>query len=426
MPRTRNYWEYPDLPISAFHKKLGSSMPSTLEGDMGKGGGDAPQAPDPYRMAKATTQTNQATALYNKYLNLGNYANPFGQQMTHAIGTDPQSGAPIFRTDVSASPQLSWLLNRQMNATANPQLEALINNQMGGLSGSQINTNNAIAGLGQLQKDYTSALQEANAYDPSKAMGVGQDAYYKAATSYLDPDFAQREKLTESQLAAQGIAPGSEAYKNKMGDLNRAREFAYGQARNSAITQGSQLGLDQLRARQDILNQRTGLLNSKAGLFGQQIGANQLGYQNLGNLMGANQMGIQNLLQLASLIPNYSGTATSQVSPADIAGYMNNQFQAQLGAYNAERQSSNSMMSGLMGLGGTLGAGFLMSGRPFMMSDRRFKRDITLIGDWNGTPVYSYRYIFDMKRHIGVMAQESPSYAVRDVCGVLMVDYRRL
>ena len=72
-----------------------------------------------------------------------------------------------------------------------------------------------------------------------------------------------------------------------------------------------------------------------------------------------------------------------------------------------------------MGLAGTLGAGYLMS-------DARIKRDVRRIGDWNGTPVYSYRYAFEEKRRIGVLAQEAPKKAVKEFAGVLMVDYRSL
>ena len=346
----RHYWsisDSPDLPIRAFRKALGKNRPATLEG--GKGG--APEAPDPYMTADAQTMMNQNSAAYNKALNLNNFTNPFGSQSSIISGYDPKSGAPIYQTNISA----------------NPQLQGLLNQQLGNIGQSQFGTNQAIANLGGLQNGYgqlgsvygeigkgtTSLTNQIAGLNAADAMGTGQDAYYKAATGYLDPQFAQQQESMEAKLAAQGLAPGSQAYNNAMGNFQRDKAFAYNQAQNSAIMQGQQLGLNQLQAQQGIygqlagmgnqqanlLQQQANMLQQQAGLYGQQIGANQLGYQNLG--------------QIASLIPGYSGPAQSGSNAADITGAINNQYQGQLGAYNAKQQSSNANTAALAGLAGT-------------------------------------------------------------------------
>src|SRR5437868_14882735 len=105
----------PELPICAFRKALGKNRPSTLEGIGGGKGGDGgsgPSAPDPYVVADATTKANAATGAYNKALNLNNYTNPFGRQNSTISGYDPQTGAPIYQTDITTNPQRQALRNQ--------------------------------------------------------------------------------------------------------------------------------------------------------------------------------------------------------------------------------------------------------------------------------------------------------------------------
>ena len=78
----------------------------------------------------------------------------------------------------------------------------------------------------------------------------------------------------------------------------------------------------------------------------------------------------------------------------------------------------------------TLGAGVGMAGGLFgpfgAFSDSRLKRFITRIGEMFGFPAYRFKYIWDDKWHIGVMADDvvkvMPS-AVSFVNGYMVVDY---
>lgn len=346
----RHSWsisDSPDLPIRAFHKALGKNRPATLEG--GKGGG--PSAPNPWEASAAQTAMNRDTAVYNKALNLGNYSNPFGSQQSSFSGYDQVTGAPIYQTNISANPQLQSLLAQQLAGIG--QSQGGLQNAMSGLQGLESKYAGLQSNLGALGQNYNTLNQELQGMDASGAMQRGQDAYYKQATSFLDPQFAQQGESLEASLAAKGLTPGSEAYNRAMGDFQREKSFAYNQAANSAITQGQQLGLNQLSSDRDTIAQRaglsqaqqgsilgqSGLLGQLGGLFGQQIGANQLGYQNLNSI--------------ASLIPGYTGIGQSATNPADIMGAMNNQYQGQLGQYNARQQSSNANTAALAGLAGT-------------------------------------------------------------------------
>lgn len=119
-----------------------------------------------------------------------------------------------------------------------------------------------------------------------------EDAVYKQFASRLDPQWGQREEQMKSQLAAQGLDPGSEAYNNAYGNFSRGRNDAYQSAQNQAQTTG----------------------------YNESLGA-------LGTLSG-------------------QGPQT-QYLPAAMAAY-----QGALQGYGIDQASKNSMMNGLGSLGG--------------------------------------------------------------------------
>jgi hypothetical protein len=112
---------------------------------------------------------------------------------------------------------------------------------------------------------------------------------------------------------------------------------------------------------------------------------------------------------------------------ADILGATQMGYNAQMGNFNAQQAAQQGMNSGLMSLGGTLGAAAIMS-------DIRTKENITQVY-WlpNGLPVYTYEYKPEFKNeaghgvHIGVMAQEveqvMPEAVITRADGIKMVDY---
>jgi hypothetical protein len=419
----RHYWltsDAPELPANAFQRAPGLKRPATLEGGGKGGGGSAPSYPDPNTVAQATTQTNENTAAYNKALNLNNYTNPFGSQQTVQTGTDPNTGAPIYSTNVSANPQLTGALNGLLgsagdsgaiNASAFNGLSNLeygyqgLNSGLRGLQGQFQGINSGVLGLGN----------QLNQGQAAQAGQQGQNAAYAAQTQYLDPQFSQQKESLDAQLANQGITPGSQAYNNAMTNYNNQKQQAYSNAQNQSILTGSQIGAQSLQNQISGINTQAGLfglagsnLGQQAGLYGQQ-GAN-LGAQAglYGQQTGIGQLPYSNIQTIAGMIPGYSGTSQSAASPADIAGLYNNQYQSQLAGYNAGQSSSNNMMGGLFGLGSAFLSGGGGSSIMSMFSDRRLKRDIKRIGTWsNGLGVYAYRYVWEKAaRHIGFMADE--------------------
>ncbi|MCW3678215.1 tail fiber domain-containing protein [Burkholderia cenocepacia] len=389
----RHFFEQPDLPLRAFRKALGKDRPETLEG--GGKGGDAPSAPDPWVVAQSTTAANNAAAQFNKALNLNNYSNPFGSQQSTQVRTDPATGAPIYNTNISASGPLQGLINSSMNAAGNGSTQ--VSNALFGLGG----LNTQLAGLN-------------SSIDPNAAQLAGQrgqDAAYAAQTQYLDPRFSQGQMSLESQLANQGLTPGSQAYDNAMKNFNLSKNQAYSDASNQSILTGQQIGTQ-------MLQNQLATAGQKANLLGQQ-GAN---YGQMANLA---QLPFSQLATLAGLVPGNTGTAQAATSPANIAQAMQNQYAGQMNQYNTGVASANSTMGGLFGLGG---AGLM----ALALSDRRTKMDIEAIGPaGEGMTFYRFRYRTDPPgtvRH-GLMADEvkrvRPDAVVRHPSGFDLVNYAR-
>jgi hypothetical protein len=143
------------------------------------------------------------------------------------------------------------------------------------------------------------------------------DATYGQAASRLDPQWSQREAQTRSQLSAQGLDPGSEAYDNAMGNFSRDRNDAYSSAQNSAISNANQ---------------------AQALTFAQNLQAQEAPYSQLGQLGGYTQM------------PGFNAASQAQATqylPAAMADY-----QGQLQQYGIDQQGKNSKMGGMGNMAG--------------------------------------------------------------------------
>lgn len=279
-------------------------------------------------------------------------------------------------------------------------------------------------------------------------MHDAQDAAYKNATGYLDPQWKNQQDAMEAKLANQGVGQNSEAWNKAMDDFGRQKQFAYQQAQSNAVTQGNaaqgQLFNQGLLANNSQFNQ-----NLQGGQFSnqvqQQLAAQGYTQQQIDNLEAQNRfqnsMGMRNqdinelLLQQQNPLnmlnalnsggqvqqPNFTSTPGANVQGTDIASLINN-------AYNARTGTANSMTSGLFGLGGAamMSPAGTFSGLTSLLSDRRLKTDIVKIGMHDsGVPLYTYRYVWG-EPGVGVMADELEQVrpdAVHMVGGYKAVDY---
>jgi hypothetical protein len=351
---------------------------------MGGGGflglGDAPSAPaapDYTGAANATAAGNLAAAQAAAAANRVNQVTPYGNLNYSQNGTDAQ-GNPTWTATTSLSDVGQQLLNNQNNASLG--LGSAITSQLG-------NVQNTMS-------------QPFNPNLPQVGINAGQN-YQDAAMSRLSPQISQQRELMTNQLANSGIPVGSEAW-NKA-QMNQAQKENDLYAANT--TQGFNTGL---AANQQAYNQA--LTNYNMPL----------------NTLSALRTGSQVQNPTFQNVPQQATTAGPDLLGATTATGNYN-----LANYNSQQAAQSGMNSGLMGLGGSLGAAYMMAPA---MSDIRTKEHIKQVGFLpNGLSVYEYEYKPKWKdeaghgKFIGVMAQEvelvQPEAVITRPDGYKMVNY---
>lgn len=217
------------------------------------------------------------------------------------------------------------------------------------------------------------------------AMQQAQDAAYKTATGYLDPQYKNQESDLTAKLANQGIPQGSEAYQRAMDEFARNKQFAYSQAESGAVQQGnaaqSQLFNQGLAANANQFGQ-----NMQQGQFSEQVrsqlaqeGFTQQQIDNLeqqhrfdNSMTMRNQdinellLGQQNPLNMLNALngggqvqqPNFTNTPSSNVAGTDIAGITNQSNTQANNVYNAQTGATNSANTGVASIIGAIALAF--------------------------------------------------------------------
>jgi hypothetical protein len=404
--------------------------------------------------------------------------------------TDPSSGntyqIPTFTSTQSLSPQGEAIkqqtLGAQMNMAgmANAQsgrISGLLSNEMNLSGAPSAGSASSITGLPGAATSFNAggpiqtSLGDAGAITRSYGAGdfsTDRQNVQDALMARINPQLDIQQNKLQQQLADQGIRYGSDAYNNAFTPFNQ-------QANDARFAAINQAGQEQQRM-MDMAAQRAGFENSAqqqaytqalgAGSFanaaqGQQFGQNasQATFQNAGlaQQLAQQQAGFnasqtarnqymqeqyatrnQPINEITSLLsgsqvqsPNWLNTPTSQIPTTDIAGIINNNFSQQLGVYQQQNQNYQSLMGGILGLGGKVGSALAFS------SDRRVKENIDRVGtvfaassvadvdhdEKKKLPIYSYSYKDDPAsiRHIGPMAQDVEKIApeaVTEIGGV--------
>tara|TARA_R110000737_G_C14570843_1_gene484040 strand:- start:44 stop:1099 length:1056 start_codon:yes stop_codon:yes gene_type:complete len=346
---------------------------------MGKGS-SAPTPPDPAKTAAAQTGTNVSTALANAQLGNVNQYGPDGS-VTYATNggqtiTDPSSGATYFIPQYEQTTTLSEAQQAIKDRTdvAEQNMAQLAQDQSARLNGL-------------LSEPFSlDGIPGAEAFDRQRM----EDALNSRMDSRLGAD---REALN-TRLVNQGIAPGSEAYNREM--------QTFGQNVNDARMQ-SILGAGTEQANQAAI---------RGQAVSEQFAARNQPINEITALLSGSQVNM----------PTFAaGTNQPSIPTTDYAGLVNQNYNQRLNAWQQNNANRNSLLGGLFGAAGKLGAAAITS-------DRRLKTDVAPVGAANGFTLYSYRYLGGATPQIGLMADEvekvRPHAVIRDTPdGYARVDY---
>lgn len=350
---------------------------------MGKSSGKAPPPPDPKQTAAAQTGTNIGTAIAQQALNSTNQVTPYGSLTYQVTGSttykDPYTGKTYEIPKYTATTALS------------PEQQALYDQQVGL--------------RGDLNTSAQGILDSGRFNSPVDLSRAALDPYIQ--DNYLD-DFNKQwdtnRSSLETQLANKGLKLGSAAYDKAIQDFQTSRGNAY----------DNFLGAMYSNAQNALLGERGQALNELSTF-----------------LTGGQQAN-----------PSFQNTPQSGINSTDVAGLINQQYQAQLNQYNQEQANKNSLLGGLFDLGGSLLTG------GWMLSDRRAKEDIQKVGeiefgseDANGVeretelPFYSFKYkpktgLGGGLMQLGVMAQDvekvMPEAVGKTKGGMKAVNYAKI
>uniref|UniRef100_UPI003F490DC5 tail fiber domain-containing protein n=1 Tax=Ensifer adhaerens TaxID=106592 RepID=UPI003F490DC5 len=432
---------------------------------------DAPKAPDPKSTASAQTATNIGTAVANNLMGNVNQVTPDGAlkyTYTTQKWTDPLNGkvynlqVPTATQTLSAGQQA--IKNQGDKAELNiATLAANQSAKLNDLLGRPVDTSKAPAtgdptkiGLPQyagygggpmLETSLGNTGNVTKTYDAD----INTQRYEKALMDRMNPQLAQSRRALETQLANQGLQPGSEAYNRAIDSAARQENDArLGAILNAGQEQSRLAGLARDKAtfqnaaqaqnfqqalaaagfsndsEQQMFQNRNTTTAANNALKDQTFNAKQarLSAQNnarsqyLNELYAARNQPINEISSLLSgaqvTNPNFVNAQGATIPTVDYAGLVQQDYANKVGAYNSKQAGIGAIFGGLAGLAS--------------LSDKNAKKDIKRVGG-----LYEYRYKGESKdapKRIGVMAQEvekvRPDVVIKGNDGLRRVNYGAL
>lgn len=268
----------------------------------------SPSAPDPAETAAAQTSSNLITSESQAGLNNVNQSTPLGQ-INYTYGTQDINGQQVPQTNsnVTLNPTVQNALNSNLSTTAN-----------------EADTANSY--LNQVNSALQTPYNTSNAGPAPTPNAAYQQNIMNTQNQLQQPYIDRSNEQLQASLAAQGITPGSEAYKNAQMDQNNSLNNLQEQnTLNATQQEQSQFSMDQSAYQQKLSN-----YNQNYTMPLNEFSALQSGSQ------------VQQ--------PQFSAPAQETVAPTNVASIYQN-------AYNQKAGNANSTNSGLFGLGGSaLGA----------------------------------------------------------------------
>jgi hypothetical protein len=298
--------------------------------------------------------------------------NADGLQNVRQLGLDGLPQAPI-----NAGQTAQDALYSRMNPSLARDEEALrtrLANQGISLGSSAYNREMDLQGQRANDMRLQAAAQGIGLDQAARNAAFGERKDLSAFDQSLNnQQFGQRQAMTSADLAtrnqmfgenqaaaANALASRNQAFGERQAmsnfDLNRSnQDFAQRQALSNFDLQrnNQQFGQNQAMSNFDLqrTNQQFGQQQALANLSGQQRNqALQEAYT-----AQSRPLDLVNSLRTGAQVqnPTFQGFAQQQTTTGpDLLGAANQQYGAQMNAYNAQQASSDKMMAGLMGMGG--------------------------------------------------------------------------
>jgi hypothetical protein len=265
-----------------------------------KGSPSPPPPPDYTGAAQATAAGNKDAAIATAEANRVNQYTPNGS-LTYSQTGKSEAGNPLWSATQILSPAQQQILDANNNLST-----SLLGTAQTGLS----SVNDLLSGN-------NTALDESKLAHP----GISGQSVQDAVMSRLQPEMDRQQKGLDNQLANQGIMQGSEAY--------GTAQTQQAQNRNDLETQAALQGIN------------TGNAARQQGIAEQYAAQSR-------------PLDIVNALRTGNQVTNPQFVNVPQqanVAGPDLLGAAQGNYNAAMGQYNAQMQSSNSMTSGLMGMG---------------------------------------------------------------------------
>jgi hypothetical protein len=293
---------------------------------------------------------------------------------------------------------------------------------------------------GQIQTQFGDAGPITRTYGPEDNFSADRQRVEESLMARMNPQLERERSNIEQRLADQGIRYGSQAYTSAMDDYNRqatdARFAAVGQAgaeQQRMNQMAGSLAAFQNAAQGQEYQQQLGRGTFANAGQGQQFTQNaaQAGFNNAGlaQQLAQAQSGFnasnaarnaylqeqyagrnQPLNEISALMsgsqvsqPNWINTPGSQIATTDIGGLINQNFNQQMGNYQAQNQNWQQTMGGILGAGASI------------LSDERAKENVVPMGTVFAAgedgkrkqlPISEWSYKGDPARHVGPMAQD--------------------
>lgn len=323
------------------------------------GKSSAPPAPDYAGAAKAQGAANVDTAIAEGVMNRPITVTPYGTSSWSQIGSFTTPGGarvPQWQQTTELTPLGQRAFDAQQRAT--DQLYAIGESGLGAVRNT-MGTQFAPQGIpgqsfGWNAPDSQGALDTSGlARMPINAGTTAQDAIL----SRLNPSLERQRAQLDQQLANQGIAQGSEAY--------RTAQTEQAQRENDLRTQAALQGIQaDMGARQQGLNEQQTLGNFSNAANAQNFAQRQalaafLNSQRQSALQEQLALRNQPLNELNALfgsqqinVPQFAGAPVTSIAPPPIFAAAQAQGQSDMNAYNARMAQQGNTMSGLFGLGG--------------------------------------------------------------------------